>query len=512
MVMELDVEQLLEAPFRKEPAKPVEAPISPPQHEASPRESEEPRNGDNGSGDDRSVAKESRRRSSREHSSRDERRSSSRKHRRSRSRTRSPRQSSKDDESRHRRSSREAVSHRDRRRRSRSRSPSRRNSRTTDRRRSRSPRDYRTTRRGPPSPPDRYRKSSGNFGRVSNGSPELDEYERDKRTVFVMQLAARLKQEELFDFFAPAGKVRDARIIADRNSRRSKGVGYVEFYEVESVAKAIAMTGEKLLGIPIIAQHTESEKNRIAAEAAAAARAEIPITRVYIGSLHFSLTEDDLKAVFEPFGPIDKIDLHKDPLTGKSRGYAFVNYRNPEDAKQAMDKMNGFEIMGRAIKVGHITDKAAAPAAAPYSLDDGEMNGLNNVSRQDLMAKLARDESLLAAGPTFGLGGNVPKLLPTRNVLLKNMFNLLEVQTEHGWDQELKEDVSSECEKYGTLRHVGIDTEALDGRIYMKYNSIPEAEAAVKALDGRFFAGKKIEAVYVPDLTYNGRFPEAAFE
>ncbi|KAJ3162059.1 RNA-binding protein 39 [Geranomyces michiganensis] len=508
MVMELDVEQLLEAPFRKEPVKPVEAPLSPPTHETSLREHDDSR-GD-GSDDERSsTVKESRRRSSREHSSRDERRSSSRKHR---SRTRSPRRSSRDDEARHHRSSHDASSsHRDRRRRSRSRSPSRRHSRTTDRRRSRSPRDYRS-RRGPPSPPDRYRKSSGNYGRISTGSPELDEYERDKRTVFVMQLAARLKQEELFDFFAPAGKVRDARIIADRNSRRSKGVGYVEFYEVESVAKAIAMTGEKLLGIPIIAQHTESEKNRIAAEAAAAARAEIPITRVYIGSLHFSLTEDDLKAVFEPFGPIDKIDLHKDPLTGKSRGYAFVNYRNPEDAKQAMDKMNGFEIMGRAIKVGHITDKAAAPAAAPYSLDDGELNGLNNVSRQDLMAKLARDESLLAAGPTFGLGGNVPKLLPTRNVLLKNMFNLLEVQTEHGWDQELKEDVSSECEKYGTLRHVGIDTEALDGRIYMKYNSIPEAEAAVKALDGRFFAGKKIEAVYVPDLTYNGRFPEAAFE
>ncbi len=54
-------------------------------------------------------------------------------------------------------------------------------------------------------------------------SPPLDEEERDKRTVFVMQLAARLRSRELADFFATVGKVRDAKIIADRISRRSKG-------------------------------------------------------------------------------------------------------------------------------------------------------------------------------------------------------------------------------------------------------------------------------------------------
>ena len=54
-------------------------------------------------------------------------------------------------------------------------------------------------------------------------TPPIDEEERDKRTVFVMQLAARLRTRELADFFSEAGKVRDAKIIADRISRRSKG-------------------------------------------------------------------------------------------------------------------------------------------------------------------------------------------------------------------------------------------------------------------------------------------------
>lgn len=45
-------------------------------------------------------------------------------------------------------------------------------------------------------------------------------------------------------------------------------VGYVEFYDEESVTKAIALTGQKILGIPVIAKHTESEKNRLALQAA----------------------------------------------------------------------------------------------------------------------------------------------------------------------------------------------------------------------------------------------------
>ena len=48
-----------------------------------------------------------------------------------------------------------------------------------------------------------------------------------------------------------------------------------------------------------------------------------------MGSLHFNLTESDIKQVFEPFGALDFVDLHKDPVTGRSKGYAFVQYVFP---------------------------------------------------------------------------------------------------------------------------------------------------------------------------------------
>lgn len=53
--------------------------------------------------------------------------------------------------------------------------------------------------------------------------------------------------------------------------------------------------------------------------------ADLPY-RLYVGSLHFNLTESDIKQVFEPFGALEFVDLHRDPMTGRSKGYAFVQY------------------------------------------------------------------------------------------------------------------------------------------------------------------------------------------
>lgn len=50
-------------------------------------------------------------------------------------------------------------------------------------------------------------------------------------------------------------------------------------------------------------------------------------TRLYVGSLHFNITEDMLRGIFEPFGKIDNIQLMTDGDTGKSKGYGFITVR-----------------------------------------------------------------------------------------------------------------------------------------------------------------------------------------
>lgn len=105
----------------------------------------------------------------------------------------------------------------------------------------------------------------------------------------------------------------------------SSSVGYVEFRNEESVPQAIQLTGQKLLGIPIIAQFTEAEKNRQARnpEATSGQNHSAPFHRLYVGNIHFSITESDLQNVFEPFGELEFVQLQKDEAN-RSRGYGFV--------------------------------------------------------------------------------------------------------------------------------------------------------------------------------------------
>ncbi|KAH8551360.1 hypothetical protein BGW37DRAFT_513218 [Umbelopsis sp. PMI_123] len=404
--------------------------------------------------------------------------------------------------SRHDRST--SRSHRDDYRpRSRSRNSSRRHrSRSRDYRRSRSrERDYYYSRR----------RSNSRNRRRRRTSPPIPEEERDKRTVFVTQLSVRLESRELHEFFSQAGKVRDAKIIMDRNSRRSKGVGYVEFYEEASVQNALAMSGQKLLGIPVMVQLTEAEKNRLAMQAqnAAFGHNDISYHRLYVGSIHFKLTEDELRQIFEPFGPIDSINLHTDE-TGRSRGFAFIQFRNGADAKQALDKMNGYELAGRNLRVGLVNEKSST--GGNYTLDEEETSGisLNSTSRAELMQKLAaRQADTTTQAPVYKPAPappkvNVPTAAATRTIMLNNMFNPAE-ETEPNWVQELEADIKDECSQYGQITHVNVNDDSL-GEVFLKFDSVSAGEHAVKALNGRWFGGKQITATYVPEAIYNARF------
>jgi RNA recognition motif. (a.k.a. RRM, RBD, or RNP domain) len=71
-------------------------------------------------------------------------------------------------------------------------------------------------------------------------SPELTEEERDQRTVFVQQLAARLRTKELIKFFEQAGPVREAQIVKDRISGRSKGYPHPTFCTLANLSFVVS--------------------------------------------------------------------------------------------------------------------------------------------------------------------------------------------------------------------------------------------------------------------------------
>lgn len=255
-----------------------------------------------------------------------------------------------------------------------------------------------------------------------------------------MQLAARIRPRDLEDFFSAVGKVRDVRIIADRNSRRSKGIAYVEFVDIQSVPLAIGLTGQRLLGVPIMVQASQAEKNRLAAMANNLQRGNTGPMRLYVGSLHFNITEDMLKGIFEPFGKIENIQLLREPDTGRSKGYGFITFSDAECARRALDQLNGFELAGRPMKVGHVTDRGDGSTDVSFlDNDDLERSGvdLGATGRLQLMAKLAEGTGLqipVAAQAALHLNGAIP--LTALNPALSALNPALNLATQS---------VSSQC-------------------------------------------------------------------
>ena len=72
---------------------------------------------------------------------------------------------------------------------------------------------------------------------------------------------------------------------------------------------------------------------------------------IYVGNLAYSVTEDDLRSAFEDFGEITSINIIKDRFSGQSKGFGFVEMPSAEEARSAINELNGKEFKGRAISV-----------------------------------------------------------------------------------------------------------------------------------------------------------------
>ncbi|ONH93340.1 hypothetical protein PRUPE_8G227100, partial [Prunus persica] len=117
------------------------------------------------------------------------------------------------------------------------------------------------------------------------------------------QICLKADERDVYEFFSRAGKVRDVRLIMDRNSRRSKGVGYIEFYDAMYVPMAIALSGQPLLGQPVMVKPSEAEKNLVQSTYVVSRPGGMigPYSggarRLYVGNLHTNIKEDDLRRV-----------------------------------------------------------------------------------------------------------------------------------------------------------------------------------------------------------------------
>ena len=88
------------------------------------------------------------------------------------------------------------------------------------------------------------------------------------------------------------------------------------------------------------------------------------MSKIYVGNLPFSATEDSVRTLFSQHGTVETVSLITDRETGRPRGFGFVEMPR-SDAARAIQNLNGQDMEGRALKVNEAQDKPRSSSGGP---------------------------------------------------------------------------------------------------------------------------------------------------
>lgn len=185
--------------------------------------------------------------------------------------------------------------------------------------------------------------------------------------------------------------------------------------------------------------------------------------RLLVRNLAYSMTEEELETIFEPFGSLSEVHIVKDSRTGKSKGMAFVQYLIPEHAPRAMIAVDGIVQNGRIL---HILPAKARPTLANSKPDearkprnpgdtkfkieraearkDAARKGLDNVAQHalhmssDAVAQVIADRNSVTKAELYGAGKTESGIAAVRLAMGEAMLQSETRQflSEHGIDLE----------------------------------------------------------------------------
>ena len=81
------------------------------------------------------------------------------------------------------------------------------------------------------------------------------------------------------------------------------------------------------------------------------------MTNIFVGNLSYQTTQDDLHAAFAAYGSVERVNVISDRDTGQPRGFAFVEMANDDEAQQAIEKFNNYQMGGRNLTVNEARPK-----------------------------------------------------------------------------------------------------------------------------------------------------------
>ncbi|OWA49822.1 Splicing factor 3B subunit 4 [Hypsibius exemplaris] len=211
-------------------------------------------------------------------------------------------------------------------------------------------------------------------------------------TVYCGGLDEKVSEAVLWELFLQAGPVVNVHMPKDRITLSHQGYGFVEFMSEEDADYAMkVMNMIKLYGKPIRVNKAAAHQKNLDIGA-----------NVFIGNLDPEVDEKLLYDTFSAFGMILQTPkIMRDPETGNSKGYAFVNFASFEASDASIEAMNGQYLCNRAISVSYAFKKDSK----------GERHGSaaeRLLAAQNPIAQADRPHQLFADAPNAGMPAPPP--------------------------------------------------------------------------------------------------------
>lgn len=229
--------------------------------------------------------------------------------------------------------------------------------------------------------------------------------------------------------------------------------------------------------------------------------------RIYVGGLPYGLAEEHIRLPFSAFGTITNIDMPKDGLTGRSKGFCFVEYATKESCDVARSTMDGFSLGGRNIKVGRSTVPGSAPQvgmqaqiAQQQSENLAKKIAQIRAQAQKVLAVKQAVEAENKAKELAGEGELNPVVAEALTSLLQNQPSAVDnrIYVGHVMEEVTPEHLKAVFASFGEVISVWLSPDTANpekhkGYGFIEFDNPTSATSAIKSMDGFELCGKELK-------------------
>ncbi|XP_023160398.1 poly(U)-binding-splicing factor half pint [Drosophila hydei] len=224
--------------------------------------------------------------------------------------------------------------------------------------------------------------------------------------VYVGSISFELKEDTIRAAFTPFGPIKSINMSWDPITQKHKGFAFVEYEIPEGAQLALEQMNGALMGgrnIKVGRPSNMPQAQQVIDEVQEEAKS---FNRIYVASIHPDLSEDDIKSVFEAFGPILYCKLAQGTSVHTHKGYGFIEYANKQAMDEAIASMNLFDLGGQLLRVGR---SITPPNVLSCPATNSTMPTAAAVAAAAATAKIQALDAV-ASNAVLGLAQNTPGL------------------------------------------------------------------------------------------------------